>query len=163
MLATVSSAALVGLDGEMVDVEVDISRAERPIMSVVGLPDTAVQESRERVRAAVRNSGLTWPINSRIIVNLAPADLRKEGPAFDLPIAVAMLGASGQIVTDLSDCVVVGELSLDGNVRPVHGVLPVVALAQRMGKKRAFVPVENAREGALVSGIEVIGVESLAA
>lgn len=163
MLATVSSAALVGLDGEMVDVEVDISRAERPIMSVVGLPDTAVQESRERVRAAVRNSGLTWPINSRIIVNLAPADLRKEGPAFDLPIAVAMLGASGQIVTDLSDCVVVGELSLDGNVRPVHGVLPVVALAQRMGKMRAFVPVENAREGALVSGIEVIGVESLAA
>ncbi len=163
MLATVSSAALVGLDGELVDVEVDISRAERPIMSVVGLPDTAVQESRERVRAAIRNSGLTWPINSRIIVNLAPADLRKEGPAFDLPIAVAMLAASGQVVADLSDCVVVGELSLDGNVRPIHGVLPVVALAQRMGKHRAFVPEANAREGALVSGIEVIGVESLAA
>jgi magnesium chelatase family protein len=163
MLARVYSAALIGLDGELVDVEVDISRAERPITSVVGLPDTAVQESRERVRAAIRNSGLSWPMNSRIIINLAPADLRKEGPAFDLPIAVAVLLASGQVVADMEDAVIVGELSLDGAIRVVHGVLPVVALAHRLGKRRAFVPVENAREAALVDGLEVIGVESLAA
>ena len=162
MLARVYSAALIGLDGELVDVEVDISRAERPITSVVGLPDTAVQESRERVRSAIRNSGLSWPINQRIIINLAPADLRKEGPAFDLPIAMAILLASGQVVADLDDAIIVGELSLDGQIRPVHGVLPLVALAHRLGKMRAFVPVENAREAALIEGLEVVGVESLA-
>lgn len=162
MLARVLSCALVGLDGDLVEVEVDISRAQNPTTTIVGLPDAAVQESRERVRAAVRNSGLTWPFNSRITVNLAPADLRKEGPAYDLPIAVGVLLASGQVVAEATDALFLGELSLDGDVRPVHGVLPMVALAQRRGLRRAFVPVANAREAALVAGMDVYPVESLA-
>lgn len=162
MLAKVFSCALIGLEGELVDVEVDISRAEMPQTTIVGLPDAAVQEAKERVRAAIRNGGLTWPFNTRIIVNLAPADLRKEGPAYDLPIAVGVLAASGQIVADLTDAVFFGELSLDGDVRPVHGVLPMVALAKKRGKRRAFVPTANAAEAALVSNIEVFGVTSLA-
>ncbi|MCY3601789.1 MAG: magnesium chelatase, partial [Chloroflexi bacterium] len=97
MLARVQSSAVVGLDGVMVDVEVDISRAQNPTTAIVGLPDAAVQESKERVRAAIRNSALTWPFNSRIVVNLAPADLRKEGPAYDLPIAAGVMVASGQV------------------------------------------------------------------
>lgn len=161
MLAKVYSCALVGLDGELVDVEVDISRSERPMVTVVGLPDAAVQEARERVRSAIRNSGLSWPINSRITINLAPADLKKEGPSFDLPIAIGLLAASGQIETDISHAAMVGELALDGNVRPVRGVLPIVALAQRLGKTVAFVPAENAREAALVDGIEVYAVDTL--
>ena len=162
MLAKVYSCAVIGLEGELVDVEVDITRAEMPSTTVVGLPDTAVQESRERVRAAIRNSGLIWPFNSRIIVNLAPADLRKEGPAYDLPIAVGMLAASGQFVASLDDAVFFGELSLDGEVRPVHGVLPMVALARKRGMVRAFVPSANAPEGALVEGISVFPVTTLA-
>lgn len=131
------------------------------MVTVVGLPDTAVQEARERVRSAIRNSGLSWPINSRITINLAPADLKKEGPSFDLPIAIGLLAASGQIETDISHAAMVGELALDGNVRPVRGVLPIVALAQRLGKTVAFVPAENAREAALVDGIEVYAVDTL--
>ena len=161
VLAKVYSCAVIGLEGELVEVEVDITRAENPTTTVVGLPDTAVQESRERVRAAIRNSGLTWPFNSRIIVNLAPADLRKEGPAYDLPIAVGVMAASGQIVGNLDDAVFFGELSLDGDVRPIHGVLPMVALAKKRGIARAFVPAANAREAALVAGIVVFPVESL--
>lgn len=145
----------------MVEVEVDISRTERPLITVVGLPDAAVQEARERIRSAIRNSGLSWPVNSRVIINLAPADLRKEGPSFDLPMAVGMLLASGQAVADLEDAVFVGELALDGQVRPVHGVLAVTALAQRQGKTRAFVPSANAPEAALVDGIQVIPVDDL--
>ena len=121
MLARVQSSAVVGLDGVMVDVEVDISRAQNPTTAIVGLPDTAVQESKERVRAAIRNSALTWPFNSRIVVNLAPADLRKEGPAYDLPIAAGVMVASGQVEADLADAVFVGELALDGEVRSVRG------------------------------------------
>jgi magnesium chelatase family protein len=162
LLAKVYSCALLGLDGELVEVEVDISRAEMPTTTIVGLPDTAVQEAKERVRAAIRNGGLTWPFNNRIIVNLAPADLRKEGPAYDLPIAVGVLAASGQVIGDFEDAVFIGELSLDGDVRPIHGVLPMVALAKKRGKKRAFVPAANAAEGSLVSGIDVFPVTSLA-
>ena len=140
MLARVCSCAVVGLDGELVDVEVDITRAQQPHTAIVGLPDAAVQESRDRVRAAIRNGGLTWPFNSRITVNLAPADLRKEGPAYDLPIAVGLLAASGQVVAELDDAVFIGELALTGEVRPVRGVLPMAALAAARGMKRAFVP-----------------------
>ncbi len=162
MLARVLSCAVIGLDGELVEVEVDISRAQNPTTTVVGLPDTAVQESRERVRAAIRNSGLTYPFNSRITISLAPADLRKEGPAYDLPIAAGMLLASGQVVADVEDAVFLGELALTGAVRPVRGVLPMVALARDRGMKRAFVPAANAGEAALVKGIEVFPVEGLA-
>lgn len=162
MLAKVFSCALIGLDGELVEVEADISRAQLPNTAIVGLPDAAVQEAKERVRSAIRNGGLTWPVNSRIIVNLAPADLRKEGPSYDLPIAVGLLAASGQVVGDLEDAVFIGELSLDGDVRSVRGVLPMVALAHRRGKKRAFVPAANAPEAALVGGIDVYPVTSIA-
>lgn len=164
MLARVSSCAVVGLEGEIVEVEVDITRGSgEPRTIVVGLPDAAVQESKERVRSAIRNSGLTYPFNSKVTVNLAPADLRKEGPAYDLPIAVGMLVASGQIVTDLADAVFIGELALTGDVRPVRGVLPMVALAKGRGMSRAFVPAANAAEAALVADMKVYPVGSLAA
>ncbi len=163
MLAKVLSCAVVGLDGELVDVEVDISRSQLPSTTVVGLPDTAVQESRERVRSAIRNSGLSWPVNSRVTINLAPADLRKEGPAYDLPIATGILLASGQVVADVEDAVFIGELALTGAVRPVRGLLPMVMLARARGIKRAFVPVDNAAEAGLVRGVEIYPVPSLAA
>ncbi len=162
MLAKVQSSAVVGLDGVMVDVEVDISRAQNPTTAVVGLPDAAVQESKERVRAAIRNSALTWPFNSRIVVNLAPADLRKEGPAYDLPIAAGVMVASGQVEAELDDAVFVGELALDGELRAVRGALPMVAVAHDRGARRAFVPAANAPEAALVDGIAIYPVRTLA-
>src|SRR6185312_2187699 len=140
MLARVLSCAVIGLDGELVEVEVDISRGALPTTTIVGLPDAAVQESKERVRSAIRNSGLTWPNGSRLAINLAPADIRKEGPAYDLPIAVGVLLASGQVVASVDDAVFVGELALTGDVRPTRGVLPMVGLARDRGMKRAFVP-----------------------
>lgn len=163
MLARVFSCAVIGLDGVIVDVEVDIARGQSPTTTVVGLPDAAVQESRERVRAAIRNSALTWPFNSRITISLAPGDLRKEGPAYDVPIAVGILAASGQVVADLTDAIFVGELALTGDVRPVRGVLPMVAVARNHGMRRAFVPAANAAEAALVEGMEVFALESLSA
>ncbi|MCC7364302.1 MAG: YifB family Mg chelatase-like AAA ATPase [Dehalococcoidia bacterium] len=163
MLARVQSCAVIGLEGELVDVEIDIARAQEPRITVVGLPDAAVQESRERVRAAIKNSGFTFSTGTRVTVNLAPADLRKEGPAYDLPIAVGILTALGHVVADLSGAVFLGELALNGDVRPVRGVLPMVALAKARGMSRAFVPIQNAAEGALVEGIAVHPVPSLSA
>ncbi|MEZ4482180.1 MAG: YifB family Mg chelatase-like AAA ATPase [Dehalococcoidia bacterium] len=162
MLARVFSCAVIGLDGELVDVEVDINRGQ-PQTTVVGLPDAAVQEAKERVRSAIRNSALTYPFNSRVVVNLAPADVRKEGPAYDLPVAVGILLASGQVVADVEDAVFVGELALTGDLRPVRGVLPMVALARSRGKKRAFVPLGNAAEAGLIDGVDVYPVSTLAA
>jgi magnesium chelatase family protein len=163
MLARVLSCAVVGLDGELVQVEIDITRAQLPSVTVVGLPDAAVQEARERVRSAIRNSGLVWPPNNRLTINLAPADLRKEGPAYDLPIAVGILTASGQVVADVGDTVFIGELALTGDVRAVRGVLPMVMIAAGRGIRRAFVPPENASEAALVEGVSVYPAESLSA
>ncbi|MBC7232717.1 MAG: YifB family Mg chelatase-like AAA ATPase [Chloroflexi bacterium] len=160
MLAKVTSFAVVGLDGAAIQVEVDISHGLSSFI-IVGLPDTAVQESRERVRAAIKNSGCRFP-GQRITVNLAPADLRKEGPAYDLPIAVGIIAASGQIWPDLESSIFLGELSLDGNVRHTTGVLPMISIAQAQGYKRAFVPAEDAPEAALVPGIEIIPVSNLA-
>jgi magnesium chelatase family protein len=160
MLAKVNSCAVVGLDGEIVEVEADIGQGI-PAFSVVGLPDTAVQEARERVRAAVRNSGLQFP-PSRVTVNLAPADLRKEGPAYDLPIAVGVLVASGQVPEPRRGSVLIGELSLDGRLRHTNGVLPMVGLARERGFNTVFVPQVDAPEASLVDGVEVIPVESLA-
>ncbi|MGE3075792.1 MAG: YifB family Mg chelatase-like AAA ATPase [Dehalococcoidia bacterium] len=162
MLARVLSCAVVGLDGELVDVEVDITRTDMPKTIVVGLPDTAVQESRERVRSAIRNSGLSWPNGSKVTVSLAPSDLRKEGPAYDLPIATGVLLASGQVVADVEDAVFIGELGLNGEVRPVRGLLPMVMLAAARGMKRAFVPEANAPEAALVGALEIYPVTTLA-
>ena len=159
MLAKALTCAIVGLDGFTVEVEVDISPG-LPAFNIVGLPDTAVQKSRERVRAAIRNSGCEFPMR-RITVNLAPADLKKAGPAYDLPIAVGILLSSGQLSMDTSRCVFLGELSLDGGVRHTNGILPMIATAEEGGFTTAFVPAVDAKEAALVEGIEVIPVESL--
>ena len=160
MLAKINSCAVVGLEGEIVEVEVDIVNMGNPKFTVVGLPDTAVQESRERVMPAIRNSGLRFPTH-KVTVNLAPADLRKEGPAYDLPIAIGILIASGQVPEARRSTVFLGELSLDGRLRHTSGVLPMVGLARERGYTTAFVPQEDAGEAALVDGIEVIPVDSL--
>lgn len=160
MLARVLSCATVGLDGVLVEVEVDVSGGGQPGIIVVGLPDAAVNESRERVRAAIRNSGGRVPLG-RITVNLAPADIRKEGPAYDLPIAVGIMVAAHTFVADLDDALIIGELSLDGSVRPTNGILPMVSVAAEHGLRRAFVPWMNADEAALVAGIEVFPIDTL--
>jgi magnesium chelatase family protein len=160
VLAKVLSCAVVGLDGAIVEVEVDIS-AGLPAFTIVGLPDTAVQEARERVRAAIKNSGLTFPMK-RITVNLAPADLKKEGPAYDLPIAVGILLSSEQVFADASQMLFLGELSLDGSLRHTHGILPMVALAKESGFDMAFVPASDAKEASLIQGINTVPVNSLA-
>jgi magnesium chelatase family protein len=160
MLAKATSYAVVGLEGAIVEVEVDISNG-LPTFTIVGLPDTAVQEAKERVRAAIRNSGAVFPMK-RITVNLAPADLKKEGPAYDLPIAIGILLCSEQI-PDRSDSVLfLGELSLDGSLRQTHGILPMVALAREKGVRTVILPAINAREASLIQGMEIIPVESLA-
>jgi len=160
MLAKVTSCALVGLEGVIVEVEVDTSRG-MPSLIIVGLPDAAVKESSERVRAAVKNSGLVFP-GKRITVNLAPADIRKAGPAYDLPIAVGVLIASEQAWPQaVEDALFVGELSLDGSVRHVSGILPIAALAHQQSIQRVFVPAADAPEAALIDGLEVIPVENL--
>jgi magnesium chelatase family protein len=160
MLAKVLSCALIGLDGATIEIEVDISGG-LPGLTIVGLPDAAINESKERVRAAVRNSGLAWPF-TRITVNLAPADLRKEGPAYDLPIAVGVLAASEQVWPDkLGDAMFIGELSLDGKVRHTAGILPAVAYARTAGLRAVYVPAQDAPEAALVQGIDIIPVEDL--
>ncbi len=160
MLAKVTSCALIGLDGAIVEVEVDISRGLGSFI-IVGLPDAAISESRERVRAAIKNSGLYFP-NQRITVNLAPADLRKEGPAYDLPIAIGVLIASDQIRADVSECLFVGELSLDGGVRHTNGVLPMASLARQLNYRSVYVPEQDAPEAALIPNLEVIPVNALA-
>ncbi len=159
MLAKVTSCAVVGLDGALVDVEVDVSNGQIGF-TIVGLPDAAVQESRERVRAAIKNSSFSYPLK-RICVNLAPADLRKEGPSYDLPIAVALLMASEQLNVDLSRALIIGELSLDGMVRHTNGVLPMAALARDKGFDTLFVPASDAPEAALVPDLKVYPIETL--
>lgn len=162
MLAKVLSAAVVGLHGVPVEVEVDIASQGLPNFFIVGLPDKAVEEAKERVRSALRNSGADFPAR-RITVNLAPADLPKEGPSYDLPIALGMLLASGQLQANVKDAVFVGELSLDGRVRPVTGVLLLAILAKEKGIKQLFVPEENAKEAAIVPDITIYPVPSLLA
>ena len=159
MLAQVHSCAVIGLDAQTVHVEVDIASGLEKV-TLVGLPDTAVRESSERVRAALTNSGFFYP-QHRLTVNLAPADLRKEGPAYDLPIAVGILAATRQVSADLSDALILGELSLDGSVRHVNGILPMAGMAQKLGFRRLFVPASDAAEAALVEGVEVYPVGNL--
>ncbi len=160
MLSRILSATIHGIDALPVEVEVDSSRG-LPSFATVGLPDNAIKESRERVRAAIKNAGYSFP-SGRLTVNLAPADLKKEGSAFDLPIAVGILAADGVVKRDgLREYVVIGELSLHGEVKPVKGVLPV-ALAVRKMARALIVPADNSTEAALVDGIDVFGVRSLA-
>lgn len=160
MLAKVRSCALVGLEGELVEVEVDSHDAQIPAFTIVGLPDTAIQEARERVRSAIRNSGAKFPAR-RIIVNLAPADIRKATTAYDLPIAAGCLLSFGALTADLDGAVLLGELSLDGTVRHTQGILPMVALARDRGMHTAYVSREDAAEAALVEGITVVPVTTL--
>lgn len=162
MLARVNSCAVIGLDGVLVEVEVDTGPG-LPKVIIVGLPDAAVQESRERVQSAIKNSGLYFP-RKRVTVNLAPASVRKVGPVYDLPIALGALIASEQITpAALEGALVIGELSLDGSVRHVRGVLPMAALAREQNYQRLFVPEEDAHEAALIPDLEVIPVASLEA
>lgn len=160
MLARVWSASILGINAIQVGVEVDVAGG-LPGIVVVGLPDMAVQESKERVKAALKNSGYAFPMR-KIVVNLTPADLRKEGPSFDLPISVGILAASEQVDPQLlGDHLFLGEVSLDGGLRPVAGVLPIAATAIKMGIKGMIVPFENAAEAAVVAGLKVYGLRSL--
>ncbi len=162
MLARVFSCAVIGLEGVVVEVEVDISDG-LPAVIIVGLPDAAVQESRERVQSAIKNTGMYFP-RKRLTVNLAPASVRKEGPAYDLPIALGALIASGQLPNEcVEGSLVVGELSLDGSVRHVRGVLPMAALAREQGFQRIFTPLVDAPEAALIPDLQVFPVSTLTA
>ncbi len=160
MLSRVLTATTLGVDALLVEVEADISRG-LPSFSTVGLPDNAVKESKDRVRAAVKNSGFALPAK-KITVNLAPAYIKKEGTTFDLPVAVGILKAEGMIKNEsIEDYLIMGELSLDGGIRPIRGALPVAVLARELGKK-LILPLENRGEAAIVKGVEVYAVGSLA-
>lgn len=160
MYSKTYSASVLGVDGRSIAVEVDLASG-LPQVNVVGLPDPSVRESVERVRAALKNCGFTFPMQ-RITVNLAPADLRKEGTAFDLAIAAGILTASGQLTAlSLRDALVIGELSLSGDLLPVPGVLPMVEEAKRLGLSRVLLPQGNAREAALIGGLEIFTASSL--
>ncbi|PID70680.1 magnesium chelatase [bacterium DOLZORAL124_38_8] len=161
MLAKLHSVTLLGLEGELIDVEVDI-HGGLPRFSIVGLGDAAVQESKERVKSAIKNSGFAFP-NKHIVVNLAPANLKKYGPRFDLAIALGILHASGEIALSETskNQIFVGELGFSGEVRPVSGVLPITYFAAQNGFKSVFVPQANAKESALIKSIETFGVSTL--
>ena len=167
MLFRTLSAAVYGIDADLVDIEVDLtparSEADSPSsVTIVGLPDAAVRESKERIRAAITNCAFFFPFQ-KTTINLAPADVRKEGASFDLPIALGILGANGDLAesTSLIDMVSVGELSLDGRVRPIKGALPIAILAREGSIKHLLVPEENAKEAAVVSGVNVYAVTDL--
>src|SRR5579862_1026844 len=160
MLSKVCSAAVNGIEAYPVEVEVNAGWGDTLIV-IVGLPDAAVKESRDRVSTALSNSGFKFPMG-RTTINLAPADVKKEGPSFDLPIAIGMIAASEQIGTDqLDNFVIVGELALTGAVRPCKGVLPIALRAKADGKVGVLVPADNAREAAVVAGLKVIPVQNL--
>ncbi len=160
MISRVRSSAVLGIDAYIVDVETDVSRG-LPSFSMVGLPKGAVKEARERVESVVKNMGYSFPPR-RITINLAPADVQKEGAAFDLPIAVGILASTGQInPKSLADTAILGELSLLGTLRPVRGVLPIAVAIKEQGLRRILVPEGNAAEAAIVDGIEVIPVKSI--
>src|ERR1700761_5677099 len=163
MLFTARSAAVYGIDAHIIDVEVDFSqiKLDQEQFHTVGLPDAAVRESRDRVRSAIKNSGFEIP-TTRITITLAPADLKKEGSGFDLPIAIGILGAYGALsIKDIADFVLVGELGLDGSLRAVQGMLPIAIAARTAGIKNLVIPAANAREAAVVSDVNVYPVTSL--
>ena len=153
MFAKVNSVAIVGLDCAPVEVEVDILGG-MPNVTTVGLPDAAVKESKERVRSAIKNSGLDFP-RGRLTINLAPADIKKEGPAYDLPIAVGIFLASNQIKFEIQDSLFIGELALDGRLRHTNGILPMVIFAKQQGIKNLYIPKVNIKEANLVKGLKI--------
>lgn len=165
MLFRTLSAAVYGIDADLVDIEVDLTpirgENDKLTVTIVGLPDAAVRESRERIRAAITNCAFFFPFE-KVTINLAPADVRKEGASFDLPIALGILGANGDLAADsLIDLLCVGELSLDGRVRPIKGALPITILAREALIKNVILPDENAKEAAVVSGVNVYPVADL--
>src|SRR5271168_277363 len=160
MLSRVCSAALNGIEAYPIEVEVNVGYGET-IVVIVGLPDAAVKESRDRVSTALTNSGFKFPMG-KTTINLAPADVRKEGPSFDLPIAIGMLAANDQLMSDqLDNYIMVGELALTGQVRPVKGVLSIAWRARAEKMTGVLVPIENAAEAAVVTGLQVIPVENV--
>lgn len=160
MLSIIKSMSLQGLEGYLVDVQVDVA-AGMPNWGVVGLPDISVKEAKERVRTAIKNSGYEFP-SRRIVINLAPADTRKEGSFYDLPIAIGILIDFGEIrKQSMTETVVIGELSLDGHINHVNGILPMCIEAKKLGIKKVILPKKDAEEAAIVDGLQVIGVESL--
>ena len=160
MLSKINSMALLGLDGYLIEVQVDVSNG-MPCWEMVGLPDTSVKEAKERVKTAIKNSGYEM-LSKRIVINLAPADTKKEGSIFDLPIAIGILKDLGEIKNDkLDEIAFVGELSLDGKINRVNGILPMCIEAQQLGIKKLIVPKENAKEAAIVKEMEVLGAKDL--
>ena len=159
MVVRCNSFGINGMDGYRVEIEASM-QSGLPGFDMVGLPDAAVRESRDRVKSALKNCGFKLP-SSHIILNLAPADIKKEGPIYDLPICVALLKLTGQIVTDISDCAFIGELSLSGETRSINGVLPMVIMARECGIKKIFVPAGNVSEASVVDGIEVYPVREI--
>jgi magnesium chelatase family protein len=160
MLTRVFSAALQGVEAIQVEVEVNTGSGN-PVVIVVGLPDAAVRESKDRVTTAISNSGFRWP-RERTTINLAPADIKKEGPSFDLPIAVGMVAAAERAeLPRLERCFVIGELALTGEIRAIKGALPIAVAARDQGMKAVILPAANAAEAAIVEGIEVYGVRNL--
>ncbi|HEY2930689.1 MAG TPA: YifB family Mg chelatase-like AAA ATPase, partial [Acidobacteriota bacterium] len=164
MLVKILSAAVFGIDAQIVEVEVDVTAALKEAFHTVGLPDAVVKESTERIAAAIRNSGLPGPLAGKTTINLAPAEFRKEGSGFELPMALGILGTNGSLKEDrLAGWLVVGELSLDGRVRPVKGALPIAMAARGAGIPRLVIPENNAGEAAVVEGIDVYAVPTLRA
>ena len=159
MVVKIKSIGILGMDTFDVTVETDISRGI-PSFDIVGLPDASIKESRDRVRSAVRNGGFEFP-TKKIVINLAPADVKKFGSIYDFPILVSILVANGIINKDLNDCAVIGEISLAGDVRPINGVLPMSIQAKQSGIKNFLVPKENASEGAVIEGINIIPVDNI--
>lgn len=159
MVSKLYSIGVFGIETFTVEVEADIAIGI-PAFDIVGLPDTAVKESRGRVRSAAKNCGLDFPVG-RVTVNLAPADLKKEGAVYDLPVLMAVLSAAGQITADLSDTAFIGELSLSGEIRPICGLLAMAIHAKSCGFKRFFVPAGNAAEASVVTGIDIIPIRNL--
>jgi magnesium chelatase family protein len=159
MLSKTFGSAVYGIDATTITVEVNVLQGTK--FFVVGLPDSAVKESEHRIESAIKQIGYFMP-RQKVVVNLAPADIRKEGSAYDLPIAICTLNASGQVLTDdLEKYVIMGELSLDGVVRPIKGALPIAIEARKQGFKGFILPKENAREAAIVNNLDIIGVETL--
>lgn len=160
MLAIVKSMSLHGLDGYLVDVQVDVSSG-MPSWEIVGLPDASIKESKERVRTAIKNAGLEFP-SRRIVVNLAPANARKEGAFFDLPIAIGILIATENIYcNNIEEYVFIGELSLDGKINKVNGILPMCIEAKKLGTKKVVLPIENAKEASVIKDIQIIPAQTL--
>lgn len=164
MLSIVKSIGLQGLNGYFINIEVDISNG-MPCFEIVGLPDASIKESKERVRTAIKNSGFE-ALSKRIIINLAPANIRKEGSNLDFPIAIGVLIASGKIDTSklndfLEESIFIGELSLDGNVEKINGILPIAIEAKKLGIKRIVLPKQNAKEAAIVDGLKVLPVDNI--